>query len=71
MDIAVPQTFKQKRRLIVSAGMGMLILDASRSLDYPLMQGLFLMLSLLTVGGNLLADLVYSWVDPRVRLARS
>jgi peptide/nickel transport system permease protein len=49
-------------------GMGMLILDASHSLDYPLMQGIFLLLAILTVSGNLLADLLYGVVDPRVRL---
>ncbi len=48
--------------------MGMLILDASRSLDYPLMQGIFVLLAILTVSGNLLADLLYGIVDPRVRL---
>ncbi len=49
-------------------GMGQLILEASRSLDYPLMQGVFLLLAALTLIGNLLADLVYSVFDPRVRL---
>ncbi len=49
-------------------GMGMLILDASRSLDYPLMQGIFVLLAILTVSGNFLADLLYGIVDPRVRL---
>ncbi len=48
-------------------GMGLLILQSSRSLDYPLMQGVFLMLAILTLFGNLLADVLYGVVDPRVR----
>jgi len=49
-------------------GMGLLILEASRGMDYPLMQGVFLFLAVLTIGGNLLADMMCAVVDPRVRM---
>lgn len=49
-------------------GMGLLLLDAAAGHDYPLMQGAFLILAILTLGGNLLADLLLGVVDPRVRL---
>ncbi|HHN93533.1 MAG TPA: ABC transporter permease [Anaerolineae bacterium] len=49
-------------------GMGQLILTSSRSLDYPLMQGVFLLLAALTLLGNFLADISYALFDPRVEL---
>jgi peptide/nickel transport system permease protein len=33
--------------------------------DYPLMQGLFLIITLLVLAANLCADLVYAVLDPR------
>jgi peptide/nickel transport system permease protein len=49
-------------------GMGQLILSSSRALDYPLMQGVFLLLAALTLAGNLLADVACAALDPRVQL---
>jgi peptide/nickel transport system permease protein len=48
-------------------GMGLLVVEASRSLDYPLMQGTMLVMASVTVVSNFLADMVYSRLDPRVR----
>lgn len=50
-------------------GLGLLALDAIDSQDFLLLQGLFLFASLAVLVSNLVADLVYSWVDPRVREA--
>lgn len=47
-------------------GMGTLIYDAVRSRDYPVMQGAFVVLTLVMLAANLLADLVYGMADPRV-----
>ncbi|MDQ4070400.1 MAG: ABC transporter permease [Actinomycetota bacterium] len=47
-------------------GMGTLINSAVTARDYPLLQGLFLMLSLVVIAANFLVDLLYKWVDPRV-----
>ncbi len=48
-------------------GLGYLLLQAVRNLDYPLMQGLFLMITFAVLGANLLVDMVYVWLDPRIR----
>lgn len=48
-------------------GMGLLIVEASRALDYPLMQATMLILAALTITGNFIADIVYVRLDPRVQ----
>lgn len=48
-------------------GMGTLIYDALLSRDYPVLQGSFLIITIMVVFANLLADLIYSRLDPRVR----
>lgn len=48
-------------------GLGFQLLRAVQSLDYPLMQGIFLMLTLSVLGVNLIVDLLYVRLDPRVR----
>lgn len=48
-------------------GMGSLIVDAIRAKDFPLLQGLFLIIAVCVVAANLVADLVYGILDPRVR----
>ena len=48
-------------------GLGYQLLNAVRGLDYPLMQGLFLMITLAVLAANLLVDLAYVRLDPRVR----
>jgi len=48
-------------------GMGNLIYDALLSRDYPVLQGSFLVITIMVVSANLLADLLYSRLDPRVR----
>jgi peptide/nickel transport system permease protein len=48
-------------------GLGFQLITAVRALDYPLMQGLFLMLTISVLAANLLADLLYVRLDPRVR----
>jgi peptide/nickel transport system permease protein len=48
-------------------GAGRFLLEATNSHDYPAAGAAFFLLALLTVGCNLLADLLYVLVDPRVR----
>lgn len=48
-------------------GMGYLLYNAVVNEDYPLMQGIFLIIVFCVVLANFLADLVYILVDPRVR----
>jgi peptide/nickel transport system permease protein len=47
-------------------GMGRLFLEAIAERDYPTIMGLTLMFSALTLAGQLLADVLYAIVDPRV-----
>lgn len=51
-------------------GLGKLTIDAIRSRDYPLVQGVILLAGVTFVVLNLLTDLAYGWLDPRVRLGR-
>jgi len=48
-------------------GLGYQLLNAVRGLDYPLMQGLFLMITLAVLTANFLVDILYVRMDPRVR----
>jgi len=48
-------------------GQGYLLVQAVRNQDYPLMQGIFLVITLAVLGANWLVDIVYLWLDPRTR----
>jgi len=49
-------------------GIGMLTYNAILNHDYPLIQGAFLMIAVSIIAVNLLADLIYPFIDPRVNL---
>lgn len=51
-------------------GVGSLILDGLLGRDFPVVQGSLLMAGAMIVGVNLLLDILYAYVDPRIRLAR-
>jgi ABC-type dipeptide/oligopeptide/nickel transport system permease component len=48
-------------------GLGLLARNAIETRDYPIVEGAFLFFTLAIVGFNFLADVAYSWLDPRVR----
>ena len=48
-------------------GIGTLTVIALNARDYPMLQGIFLLLSISVVLANFAADLVYGYLDPRVR----
>ena len=48
-------------------GMGRLFWDAARGRDYPVLLGVILINAGLIVLCNIIADLIYGWLDPRVR----
>ena len=52
-------------------GLGRLILESITTRDYPIVQAGVLVLSSLYLTGNLLVDLLYSYLNPRIRHARS
>jgi peptide/nickel transport system permease protein len=54
-------------QIFVIPGMGLLLLEAVSSRDYPVITGVFLVIGVSVVMINLLVDLSYGWLDPRVR----
>ncbi|SDQ31838.1 ABC transporter permease [Microbacterium sp. cf332] len=48
-------------------GIGYLLFSALQKRDYPVMQGVFLLVTLTVLLANLIADSLYVWLDPRVR----
>lgn len=53
--------------IFVYQGVGYILYRSVQQRDYPLMQGIFLMVTISVVVANLLADLLYSRLDPRIR----
>ncbi|MCF7935311.1 MAG: ABC transporter permease [Synergistales bacterium] len=49
------------------SGLGRVAVDAIKSRDMPLLQGAVLFATLLVILGNLTADILYSYLDPRIR----
>jgi peptide/nickel transport system permease protein len=48
-------------------GLGRLALDAVQARDYPVLQGAVLLFAAFFLVVNLVVDLLYAWVDPRIR----
>jgi len=48
-------------------GVGRLVYDALMKRDYPLLQGVFLVIAISVLCANFLTDILYSYLDPRVR----
>ncbi len=49
-------------------GMGRALVEATLNYDYPLVQGVFYLIAILVLIFNALADILYAYLDPRVRL---
>ncbi len=52
-------------------GMGRLFYEAVMARDYPVIMALVTIGAILTLLGNLLADLAYAWADPRIRVGKA
>jgi peptide/nickel transport system permease protein len=48
-------------------GIGRLMYESVQRRDYPILQGIFLLVAISIILANLLADLLYSVLDPRVK----
>ena len=55
------------RKVFSWPGMGLLGVDAIANRDYAVLMGLTLFTAILVLVGNLVADILYSFVDPRIR----
>jgi peptide/nickel transport system permease protein len=53
--------------IFVYPGIGLLLSQSLTGRDYPVMQGIFLMTTITVVVTNLLTDLLYGYLDPRIR----
>ncbi|HXV97128.1 MAG TPA: ABC transporter permease subunit [Anaerolineae bacterium] len=47
--------------------MGQAVVEAVGRQDYPMLQGAFLLLAISVIFANLAADLLYSYLDPRIQ----
>ncbi len=55
-------------RIFAYPGVGFLLTESVARLDYPLMQGLFLIITVVVLAANLAVDVLYTRLDPRVRV---
>ena len=53
--------------IFVLPGMGRYLLESVQARDYPAVQGLNLLFATVIIVSNLMVDLLYGWLDPRVR----
>lgn len=51
-------------------GVGRLLLDSIRARDYPVILGVYLVIATSVVIANLITDILYAYLDPRVRIER-
>ncbi len=55
--------------IFIVPGMGRLLIDSILHRDYTMIQGLVVLVTLLVMLVNLTVDLLYAWLDPRIRYA--
>ena len=53
-------------QIFVLPGMGRYLLDAINHRDYPIVSGINIVLATFVVVINLIVDLAYGWMDPRI-----
>jgi peptide/nickel transport system permease protein len=51
--------------------MGQLMVESAAAHDYPVAQGTFLMLAILVIGLNFLTDILYCYLDPRIKVSNT
>jgi peptide/nickel transport system permease protein len=58
-------------QIFVYQGIGLLLGQAITARDYPIMQGVLLVTTIAVLVSTAVADVLYGWLDPRVRVARA
>ena len=53
--------------IFVVPGVGQLMVTATMALDYPVVQAVTVLMTFVTVISNLITDILYGWVDPRIQ----
>jgi len=51
--------------------MGSLAVDSARQRDYPVVMGVTLVVAVVVILGNFVTDLLYGWLDPRIRVGET
>ncbi len=49
-------------------GVGRLFVEATSHLDFPVLTGVTVFITLMTLIANLITDITYAYIDPRIRL---
>ena len=50
-----------------TGGMGYFFVNSATNRDYSVMMGITILVGMLTITFNLIVDLIYAWIDPRIR----
>ena len=48
-------------------GLGRMLVDAIVRRDYPIIQALLMVVAIVLIGVNLIVDILYAYIDPRIR----
>jgi peptide/nickel transport system permease protein len=51
-------------------GIGRLLYEGIFQRDFPLVQGVVIMIGIMFIVVNLIVDILYAYIDPRIRLTR-
>jgi len=51
-------------------GIGRVAVNAIQSRDMPLLQGSVVLTTFLVIAGNIVADVLYAWIDPRIKFSK-
>jgi peptide/nickel transport system permease protein len=54
-------------RIFSWPGMGRLFLDSVQDVDTPVVMGILMLIALAVVTFQIITDIVYAWLDPRIR----
>jgi peptide/nickel transport system permease protein len=49
-------------------GVGRLFVEATNKLDFPVVMGITVIITIMTLIANLITDITYAYIDPRIRL---
>jgi peptide/nickel transport system permease protein len=67
--LAIPELFLGAvitESIFSLSGMGRLFVDSANLRDYPVLLGILMIAAVLVVLANLLADVLYAWLNPRI-----
>ena len=56
-------------QVFVVQGMGKLLIDSLFDRDYPMIQGIVMVITVIVLVLNLAIDIMYAWLNPRIRYA--